>query len=216
MDDLVRIAVSDAGGEAGFVCGSLSAFVSNFLFGQGPWTPWQMLAHAIIIQACDDYRGSYRKISRGTALRNEEWLISQALMFFGSTWYEELTDIDSGYLVRHLRMDVAQTAREDYRAAWRMVWQRGEARKRYEAMAIERFFKTDRFRRLSGIPGREVILEEKQKVVEEMLRRCRELSGKDNLAADAELGRIREFIRSEDFKGLSSLDPEKLIRTMEG
>ncbi|MCL1905711.1 MAG: ATP-binding cassette domain-containing protein [Clostridiales bacterium] len=30
------------GPEAGFLVGALSAFISNFLFGQGPWTPWQM------------------------------------------------------------------------------------------------------------------------------------------------------------------------------
>ncbi|WP_422487043.1 ECF transporter S component [Gudongella sp. DL1XJH-153] len=32
------------GPEAGFLVGSMSAFVSNFFFGQGPWTPWQMFA----------------------------------------------------------------------------------------------------------------------------------------------------------------------------
>lgn len=32
------------GKEAGFVVGSISAVVSNFYFGQGPWTPFQMLA----------------------------------------------------------------------------------------------------------------------------------------------------------------------------
>ncbi|MDR1806041.1 MAG: ECF transporter S component [Clostridium sp.] len=31
------------GQNAGFLVGAMSAFVSNFLFGQGPWTPWQML-----------------------------------------------------------------------------------------------------------------------------------------------------------------------------
>lgn len=31
------------GGETGFLVGSLSAAVSNFWFGQGPWTPFQML-----------------------------------------------------------------------------------------------------------------------------------------------------------------------------
>lgn len=36
------------GGEAGFLCGSLTAFLSNFYFGQGPWTPFQMLAFGII------------------------------------------------------------------------------------------------------------------------------------------------------------------------
>lgn len=32
------------GAAAGFLTGSLSAIVSNVLFGQGPWTPFQMLA----------------------------------------------------------------------------------------------------------------------------------------------------------------------------
>lgn len=32
------------GAKNGFAVGALSAFVSNFLFGQGVWTPYQMLA----------------------------------------------------------------------------------------------------------------------------------------------------------------------------
>ncbi len=36
------------GGEAGFLVGSLSAFLSNFAFGQGPWTPFQMMAWGMI------------------------------------------------------------------------------------------------------------------------------------------------------------------------
>lgn len=32
------------GAQAGFLCGALSVFASNFVFGQGPWTPWQMIA----------------------------------------------------------------------------------------------------------------------------------------------------------------------------
>ncbi|MBE6884833.1 MAG: ECF transporter S component [Ruminococcaceae bacterium] len=36
------------GGEAGFLVGSLSAVISNFYFGQGPWTPFQMLAWGMI------------------------------------------------------------------------------------------------------------------------------------------------------------------------
>ena len=35
------------GPEAGFLCGAISGFASNFIFGQGPWTPWQMFAHGI-------------------------------------------------------------------------------------------------------------------------------------------------------------------------
>lgn len=36
------------GGEAGFLVGSLSAILSNFYFGQGPWTAFQMLAWGLI------------------------------------------------------------------------------------------------------------------------------------------------------------------------
>lgn len=36
------------GGEAGFLVGSMSALISNFYFGQGPWTPFQMLAWGLI------------------------------------------------------------------------------------------------------------------------------------------------------------------------
>lgn len=32
----------------GFLVGALTAFVSNFYFGQGPWTVWQMFASGII------------------------------------------------------------------------------------------------------------------------------------------------------------------------
>lgn len=32
------------GGETGFLVGAVSAFVSNFFFGQGPWTVWQMFS----------------------------------------------------------------------------------------------------------------------------------------------------------------------------
>ncbi len=36
------------GSESGFVCGSMAAFLSNFFFGQGPWTPFQMVATGLI------------------------------------------------------------------------------------------------------------------------------------------------------------------------
>lgn len=36
------------GGESGFLVGAVSALISNFYFGQGPWTPFQMLAWGLI------------------------------------------------------------------------------------------------------------------------------------------------------------------------
>jgi len=41
---IVIISGAVLGGETGFLVGAISAFVSNMFFGQGPWTPWQMLA----------------------------------------------------------------------------------------------------------------------------------------------------------------------------
>ncbi|MBE7059906.1 MAG: ATP-binding cassette domain-containing protein [Ruminococcaceae bacterium] len=36
------------GGETGFLIGAVSAFVSNFFYRQGPWTPWQMLTFGLL------------------------------------------------------------------------------------------------------------------------------------------------------------------------
>lgn len=36
------------GGDAGFIVGSFTAIVSNIYFGQGPWTPFQMLSWGLI------------------------------------------------------------------------------------------------------------------------------------------------------------------------
>ncbi|MBE7022147.1 MAG: ATP-binding cassette domain-containing protein [Ruminococcaceae bacterium] len=45
---LVIIAGVCFGGETGFLVGSVTGFVSNFFFGQGPWAPWQMFAFGAI------------------------------------------------------------------------------------------------------------------------------------------------------------------------
>lgn len=45
---IVIIAGAFLGPSRGFVIGSMTAFVSNFIFGQGPWTPYQMLAWGIM------------------------------------------------------------------------------------------------------------------------------------------------------------------------
>ena len=41
--DIVIFAGYALGGAPGFAVGALAALVSNFWFGQGPWTPWQMV-----------------------------------------------------------------------------------------------------------------------------------------------------------------------------
>ena len=42
--DIVLIAGYALGGGPGFAVGALAGLSSNFFFGQGPWTPWQMAA----------------------------------------------------------------------------------------------------------------------------------------------------------------------------
>ena len=45
---IIIIAGATLGCETGFITGAVTAFVSNFFFGQGPWTPWQMLAMGVV------------------------------------------------------------------------------------------------------------------------------------------------------------------------
>ena len=45
MSAIIMMAGISFGPIAGFLVGAVSAFASNFIFGQGPWTPWQMFAY---------------------------------------------------------------------------------------------------------------------------------------------------------------------------
>ena len=45
---LTIIAGMYLGSEAGFLVGAMSAVISNFFWGQGPWTPFQMFAWGMI------------------------------------------------------------------------------------------------------------------------------------------------------------------------
>ncbi len=45
---MVIISGVTLGGETGFLIGVITGFVSNFMFGQGAWTPWQMLGFGMV------------------------------------------------------------------------------------------------------------------------------------------------------------------------
>jgi uncharacterized membrane protein len=45
---IVILAGVGLGGETGFLVGAVTMLVSNMIFAQGPWTPWQMFAMGII------------------------------------------------------------------------------------------------------------------------------------------------------------------------
>lgn len=49
------------GKEAGFAVGAVSAVISNFYFGQGPWTPFQMFAWGLIGFVAGSFGGFLRK-----------------------------------------------------------------------------------------------------------------------------------------------------------
>lgn len=53
------------GRRSGFMVGSLAALVSNFFFGQGPWTPWQMYAWGLVgyLAGLIAQTGAFRKSS---------------------------------------------------------------------------------------------------------------------------------------------------------
>ena len=48
MSAIIIITAMVFGAEAGFLTGALAVVGSNFFFGQGPWTPWQMFAWGMI------------------------------------------------------------------------------------------------------------------------------------------------------------------------
>ena len=48
MAAIIIIAGVCFGAESGFLVGAMATFVSNFFFGQGPWTPWQMFCFGLI------------------------------------------------------------------------------------------------------------------------------------------------------------------------
>ena len=47
MMGIIMITGIAFGVGAGFLTGTVTGFVSNFIFGQGPWTPWQMFAYGV-------------------------------------------------------------------------------------------------------------------------------------------------------------------------
>lgn len=65
------------GAESGFFVGAMSMLVSNMMFGQGPWTPWQMLAMGLV--------GLFAGIlmHRGSFLRTRPFTQCVCMMLYG-------------------------------------------------------------------------------------------------------------------------------------
>ena len=77
---IVIIAGAGLGAEAGFLTGAMAGFVSNFFFGQGPWTPWQMFSFGIIGFLAGLF---FNKKKRKTGDRTRQWIYKIALCIFG-------------------------------------------------------------------------------------------------------------------------------------
>lgn len=69
------------GAETGFLVGAITGFISNFFFGQGPWTPWQMFVFGLIgfIAGVLFQKGFLRKTKGSLALFG----ILSALVIYG-------------------------------------------------------------------------------------------------------------------------------------
>jgi energy-coupling factor transport system substrate-specific component len=81
---VVLVAGVALGSGPGFMVGATSALVSNLFFGQGPWTPWQMLAWGAVGAA-----GGL--IGRGGRLpRRWELIVAGGLLALAFDWFVTL------------------------------------------------------------------------------------------------------------------------------
>lgn len=71
------------GEECGFLVGSLSAVISNFYFGQGPWTPFQMFAWGTV--------GFFAGVLRNPMLKYK--LVLALYGLFSGALYSVLMDV---------------------------------------------------------------------------------------------------------------------------
>ena len=64
---MVILAGMAFGAERGFLCGAVTALVSNFFFSQGPWTPWQMMGYGMggLVSGLLCRAGLLRRLPRG-------------------------------------------------------------------------------------------------------------------------------------------------------
>lgn len=70
--------------------------------------PYEDLANAIIIKACNDYRTALKRVKKNPENKDA---INEALSlerFFKSPWYQVLTSVDGEFLIRKICAEVAE------------------------------------------------------------------------------------------------------------
>ena len=72
---IIIITAVSFGPEAGFLTGALTALVSNFIFGQGPWTPWQMFTWGLVgfLAGLLKNAGAFRRTKEKTFFKAALW-----------------------------------------------------------------------------------------------------------------------------------------------
>lgn len=88
MCAVVIITAVCLGPQTGFICGAVSMFASNFIFGQGPWTPFQMLAMGAVGLAAG-------LIFHGRKIRHNRFVLAVAGGILCFAVYGAIVDISS-------------------------------------------------------------------------------------------------------------------------
>lgn len=121
---IVVVAGVALGGETGFLVGSLTMLISNMMFSQGPWTPWQMFAMGItgFLAGCLFHNGPlcHRRESLCLFGALASILVYGGLMNLQSalTWSHELNwGIFLSYCATGFPMDCIHAA-----ATWVFLW----------------------------------------------------------------------------------------------
>ena len=69
---------------------------------------YEDIANAIVLQACKDYKGAYKRYLRryGRVDRTDPQL-AELEQFFRSDWYRTLTSVDGEYLMKRIQYEVS-------------------------------------------------------------------------------------------------------------
>ncbi len=68
--------------------------------------PYERLASAIIIQACEDYRAALKRLKANPNSATAKDSIRELERFFYSSWFMELTSLDAKFLTGKLREEI--------------------------------------------------------------------------------------------------------------